>query len=390
MGPGDSAIDEKADKEESSELSGADAAARRAAEAAGMPLASWVSDAILTASSDELDPRVALGGVAGTGSASVVAQPTAVAELNLPEEARVAAEQAAAAAGVPMGAWIGGLLKEMIRSELPAVAAAAGALPLLSLRRAPVDRIIPSRFQMRARFDPEQISALAESIKARGVLQPIIVRERHDETAPFEIIAGERRWRAAREAGLADVPILALEVTDRETLEIALVENLQRQELSPLEEAEGYRRLVEEMGETQDRLAEAIGKSRSHVSNTLRLLRLPEGVKSLLAGGKLSAGHARAILGAADPEGLAHRVVDSALSVRETERLAQETPAPVSERGKRAAGKDPDLENIEGELSRVFGVAVRIALRGSGDRGTLTIRFKGLEKLHDLIERLRT
>jgi ParB family chromosome partitioning protein len=383
---------------------GAQEAARRAAEEAaqkaGVALPDWLSQAIKEAGTAEIE----------ASETATVAEMPAVPEADPTraspaEEARRAAEEAAAAAGVPMSAWLGQLLKEASREEqgvaaeaeataegfgAPTAGSATEAEPRLPVRPIPLDQLAPSRFQMRERIDPEELAALAASVRSRGVLQPIIVRARSEGETPFEIVAGERRWRAAAAAGLGEVPALVLDVPDRDAMEIALVENLQRHDLSPLEEAEGYRRLVEDLGETQENLAQIIGKSRSHISNTLRLLRLPAAVKALLADGKLSAGHARALLAAADPEGLARRAIAENLSVRDTERLSQEAPTAERPAGGTGASKDPDLEQIEEELSRLFGVAVKIGLRGTGERGTLTIRFKGLEKLHELIERLRT
>jgi ParB family transcriptional regulator, chromosome partitioning protein len=312
-----------------------------------------------------------------------------------PEEARAAAGEAPPTAGLPLSTWPGRLPREAHGGERGAEAGAPTPTPASSggspTRRVPVAQLAPGRFRTRAAIDPEVISALAQSIRAHGVLQPILVLTR-PAGGGYEIIAGERRWRAAREAGLVEAPVNVLEVADRAAMEIALVENLQRQDLSPLEEAEGYRRLIEELGETQERLAEVVGKSRSHVANTLRLLRLPPPIKALLAEGKLSAGHARALLSAADPEALAHRTVEAGLSVRETERLAQqaapEPAAALAETGS-APAQAGGVAGIEAELSGLLGAVVKIALRGKGERGTLTIRFTGLAKLRELIERLR-
>ena len=350
--------------------SDAEEAARRAAEAAG--LRTWPSRPV------DADPEA--GGADG-------GEPLGA---NLPKEARVAAEQAATAAGVPLSTWLRRLLRDTGAGERgaaaeagppPATPASGGAVPM----RISVAELAPGRFQTRASLDAEAISALAQSIRARGVLQPILVRVR-PAGGGYEIIAGERRWRAAQEAGLAEVPVIALEVADREAMEIALVENLQRQDLSALEEAEGYRRLTEELGETQEHLAQVVGKSRSHVTNTLRLLRLPESIKVLLAEGKLSAGHARALLAAADPEALARHALAVGLTVRDTERLAQRTAASPAAA---PAAQEANLAGIEEELSRLLGAVVKIALRAKGERGTLTIRFAGLAQVRQLIERLR-
>jgi ParB family transcriptional regulator, chromosome partitioning protein len=354
-------------------------AAAAAAAAAGMPVGAWLGQLLKEASLEE-------GGIGRPHEAIAPAEKGGEPTGEAADVMETAARQAAAA-GVPVSVWLGMLIKEASGGGTAAGAEPPALTP--TLLRVPIADLAPGRFQMRAAIDAEEIAALAVSIRSRGVLNPIIVRRRGTSANSYEIIAGERRWRAAIEAGLAEVPVLALEVPDREAMEIALVENLQRNDLSALEEAEGYRRLVEDLGETQDGLARVIGKSRSHISNTMRLLRLPASVKAMIGEGKLSAGHARAVLAAQDPEDLAKRTVERGLTVRETERLARELPVADHARAHRGPEKDPDLEQIEDELSRLFGVAVTIALRG-GDRGTFTIRFKGLEKLHELIARLRT
>ena len=190
-------------------------------------------------------------------------------------------------------------------------------------RRVPIELIRPGAFQPRRRFAEAELDALAQSIREKGVLQPLLVRPVAEDDAAFELVAGERRWRAAQRVGLHEVPVIVRALADSEALEIALVENLQREDLSPLEEAEAYSRLMAEFGRTQASLAEAVGKSRSHVANTLRLLSLPTPVRQRLDEGELSAGHARALLAAADPAALAEEVVRRGLNVRATERLVQ-------------------------------------------------------------------
>jgi ParB family chromosome partitioning protein len=257
----------------------------------------------------------------------------------------------------------------------------------------PIELVHPGPFQPRHNFDDEQLQSLAESIRANGILQPILVR-RHPQTPnAFEIVAGERRWRAAQIAQLHEVPVLIRELGDREALELAIVENVQRQDLSPLEEADGYRRLLEEFGNTQEDLAKHVGKSRSHIANTLRLLNLPEGVKILLEQGKLTAGHARALLNAGDPVGLAEKVVAKGLNVRQAERLVQgerQPPAKVSAAGKPEAApalaKDADTMALERDLSALLGLKVTISFQGQG--GSLTIHYQTLEQLDDVLQRL--
>jgi ParB family transcriptional regulator, chromosome partitioning protein len=248
----------------------------------------------------------------------------------------------------------------------------------------PIEQIVPGKFQPRRRFDDEPMQALAESVRENGVLQPILVRPRASTPITYEIVAGERRWRAAQQARLHEIPVIVRELTDREALELALVENLQRQDLTPLEEAEGYRRLLEEFGNSQDELARRVGKSRSQIANMLRLLDLPEAVRKLVEDGALTAGHARALLTAADPQALAAFVVARGLSVRQTEQLAQGQRESAT-RPRRE--KDADTRALERDLTSRLGLAVAIDPRG--EAGAVTIRYKTLEQLDLVIDRLR-
>ena len=248
----------------------------------------------------------------------------------------------------------------------------------------PIELVHPGRFQPRHNFDEAQLQALADSIRANGILQPILVR-RHPQTPnSFEIVAGERRWRAAQIARLHEVPVIIREIADGEALELALVENVQRQDLSPLEEAEGYRRLIEEFKNTQEDLARRVGKSRSHIANAMRLLGLPEPVKALLEQGRLTAGHARALLSGADPAALAEQVVARGLNVRQTERLAQQRRSAPS--AKTTREKDADTLALERDLSALLGLRVTISIQGRG--GALTIHYRTLEQLDDVLKRL--
>lgn len=276
-----------------------------------------------------------------------------------------------------LGRGLSALLGEA-PEEAPPVAR-QGA-PGSGLRVLPVAALKPGRFQPRREFKPEAIAELADSIREKGVLQPILARP--DAEGGCEIVAGERRWRAAQLAGLHEVPVLLRAMSDREALEAALVENLQRQDLSPLEEAEGYRRLMGEFGHTQDELARQLGKSRSHLANMMRLLNLPPSLKHMLEEGSLTAGHARALLTAADPEALARQVAARGLSVRETERLAQR-PALAA---KPPPPADPDARALERDLAEVLGIAVQ--LRARGETGELVLRYRTLEQLDDLVLRL--
>lgn len=253
-----------------------------------------------------------------------------------------------------------------------------------NLRNVGIDRLRPGRYQPRQSFDDDAISDLVDSIREKGILQPILVR-RLDDGDGFEIIAGERRWRAAQRAGLHEVPVLVKDFSDREALEVALVENLQRQDLSALEEAQGYRRLLEEFGNTQEELARAVGKSRSHVANTMRLLALPDPVKLMVEAGELTAGHARALLATDDPLAVARQVVARGLNVRQTEKLAQKPPR-RQPKAPRDEHKDADTRALERDLSALLGLKVTIEFHGRG--GELTIHYGTLEQLDDILHRL--
>jgi len=251
-------------------------------------------------------------------------------------------------------------------------------------RFVPIEWIRPGKLQPRQRFAEAELEALAQSIREKGILQPLLVRSLTATETDFELIAGERRWRAAQRVGLHEVPIIIRQISDSEALEIALIENLQREDLSPLEEAEAYRRLIDEFGRTQAGLAEALGKSRSHVANTLRLLALPAPVRHRVDAGELSAGHARALLGAADPAALAEEVVRRGLNVRATERLVQRrAETPPSERRPR----DADTAALERELGAVLGLRVTLEAKKRG--GTLTLHYASLDQLDRVLRLLR-
>ena len=252
----------------------------------------------------------------------------------------------------------------------------------------PVDRIYPGRFQPRHRFDEDELKALAASIREKGVLQPVLVRPHNDKAHAFELVAGERRWRAAQLAGVHDIPALVRDLTDRDALEIALVENIQRQDLSPLEEAEGYQRLVDEFSHTQEALAKVVGRSRSHVANMLRLLTLPDPVKLMLDDGRLTAGHARALLGADDPLDLARQVVTRQLNVRQTERLAQTGRKAATSRQRLVPGKSADILALEKRLSEALGL--RVTVEDRGGKGELVIRYQSLDQLDGLLAKLES
>ncbi|WP_337996343.1 ParB/RepB/Spo0J family partition protein [Oleispirillum naphthae] len=250
----------------------------------------------------------------------------------------------------------------------------------------PVAALTPSPLQPRQVFDEAAIDDLAASIRERGVLQPLLVRPAPGMNGIYEIIAGERRWRAAQRAQVHEVPVVIREMSDQEALEVALVENLQRQDLNALEEAEGYRRLQEEFHHTQEDLARAVGKSRSHVANTMRLLALPDEIKQLMEAGSLTAGHARALLGVENAVALAREIAEKGLNVRQAEHLAKaghggkpKTPRPPRE-------KDADCRALEHDLTEMLGLKVIIETQGQG--GKLVLQYQTLEQLDDLLQRL--
>jgi ParB family transcriptional regulator, chromosome partitioning protein len=263
--------------------------------------------------------------------------------------------------------------------EGPALARARGQ------KKIPIEFLRPNPRNPRKSFEEADLEDLTQSIREKGIIQPILARTIPGVADAYEIIAGERRWRAAQRAGLHEVPILAVEADDKQALELAIIENVQRTDLNPLEEALGYERLESEFGYTQSDLAKVIGKSRSHVANTLRLLKLPEKTKKLLQQGQLSAGHARALLTMAEADSIADKIVAQGLSVRDVEKLSQN----AADRGKRTIvdDKDADTRALEKTLSDALGLLVSIAHRG--DSGEIRIRYKSLEQLDALSAKLR-
>ncbi|MAM12389.1 MAG: chromosome partitioning protein ParB [Rhizobiaceae bacterium] len=252
-------------------------------------------------------------------------------------------------------------------------------------RRIPIEFIVRNPRNPRRHFEEEDLRDLAASVRQHGIVQPVVVRTIGEQR--FEIIAGERRWRAAQLAGLSEVPALIRDVDDRTALEIAIVENVQRADLNPLEEANGYELLMAEHGYTQNDLGEIIGKSRSHVANSLRLLKLPEGVRTMLAEGALSAGHARALISTPDPLALAQTVVQKGLSVREAEKLAQKAIDGGGLRAPRPAKqKDADTLALERSLSDRLGLTITIDHKNDG--GQIRIAYSSLDQLDDICRRL--
>ena len=275
-----------------------------------------------------------------------------------------------------LGRGLSALLGEENETEQTAVQSGVKTVAVVDLE--------PSPFQPRHTFDEEALRDLVESVKTKGVIQPLIVRE---HAGKYEIIGGERRWRAAQQAGLREVPVLVKNFSDKEAMEVALIENLQRQDLNALEEAEGYRRLMDEFSNTQEELAQAVGKSRSHVANTMRLLGLPQPVKTMLETGKLSSGHARALLTAKDPEALAQTVVARGLNVRQTEKLAQADGTPKKPKAApKKSDRQIECDELAQDLSRVLGMTVSIRPKARG--GELVLTYSTLEELDKLIARL--
>lgn len=255
----------------------------------------------------------------------------------------------------------------------------------------PIAQIEPGRFQPRRVFDPDEIAGLADSIRTQGVLQPILVRRVSSEPPRYELIAGERRWRAAQAAQLHEIPAVVKDLSDREALEAALVENIQRQDLSPLEEAEAYKRLVDEFGHTQEVIGQALGKSRAHVTNTIRLLALPAQVKEMLLKGELDAGHARVLLTVPDPVALARRIAAEGLTVRQAEDLARAAKQTTKKAKPRAGGetlRDADTRAMEKRLEEATGLKVSLQHTRGSDAGSVTFRYTTLDQFDALIDRL--
>ena len=257
-------------------------------------------------------------------------------------------------------------------------------------RTLPIDKLIPNPDQPRRHFDVNALQDLTSSIRSKGVIQPLIVRQVSTSPEQYQIVAGERRWRAAQSAGVHDVPVVVRDLSDEDVLEIAIIENIQRADLNAIEEAVGYDQLMTRFGHTQEKLAQALGKSRSHIANMLRLLNLPEGVRKAVEDGKLSAGHARALVTAPDPVTLAGDVVRRGLSVRETEKLVKaalhpEGTTPEKPSGKtKSVDKDADTLALEADLSAALGMKVSINHQAGGETGTLSISYQSLEGLDAL------
>lgn len=285
-----------------------------------------------------------------------------------------------------LGRGLSALMADVGSASPDEATRAEAAAPLSADRVVAVERLLPNPDQPRRRFDGPSLAELAESIAARGIIQPLIVRPHPTKADHFEIVAGERRWRAAQKAQLHDVPVLVRDFTDTEVLEVAIVENIQRSDLNPVEEAQGYRQLIERFGHTQEQMAEALGKSRSHIANLMRLLTLPDDVLDHLKEGRLSAGHARALITSENPSELARQVIAKALSVRETEKLAKRGVHATAKQTGSSDHKDADTRALEADLSAALGYKVTIDHKG--EAGTLSIRYKSLEELDKICSKL--
>jgi ParB family chromosome partitioning protein len=257
-----------------------------------------------------------------------------------------------------------------------------------SQRRVPIEFLKPNPRNPRRNFSDAELDELTASIKERGIIQPIVVRPARGAPDAFEIIAGERRWRAAQRAGLHDVPIVALDVSDGEALELAIIENVQRTDLNPLEEAAGYQSLGDEFGHSHDEIAKIVGKSRSHVANTVRLLKLSDNVKAFVYSGKLSAGHARTLVGQPNAEELAEEIVARGLNVRQVEALARKSGKEQANelKPKRRSGKDADTVALEKRMSDALGLQVSVDHRAGW--GILHIHYRDLNQLDEVLKRL--
>lgn len=281
-----------------------------------------------------------------------------------------------------LGRGLAALIGEIDQPTAPQKAATAAD------GKVPIEFLSPNPKNPRRHFGDAELTDLAQSIREHGVVQPIVARPSSSATGRFEIIAGERRWRAAQRAGLTEIPVIVRDVNDRTALELAIIENVQRTDLNAVEEALGYQQLIDDHGYTQADLGQVIGKSRSHVANTLRLLKLPDVIRDMVVDGALSAGHARTLVTADDPAGLARKIVEEGLSVRQAEALAQ-APAAGQDQAKQAVSNDKDADTLALEklLSDATGMKVAITHKSQG--GELRVSYRTLEQLDDLCRRLK-
>ena len=275
-----------------------------------------------------------------------------------------------------------------LMADVDATPVADPEVPRKAEQTIDIARIAPNPDQPRRTFTEEALEELAASIREKGIIQPLILRVNPRDPEGFEIVAGERRWRAAQRARMHEVPAIVRELDDTEVLELAIIENIQRADLNAVEDAAGYRQLMDRFGHTQEKLAEALGKSRSHIANLLRLLSLPEPVLEMLRNGELSAGHARALVTAEDPVGLARQIVKQGLSVRQTEKLAKAGEAPKKDKGHVPPAKDADTRHLERDLSAALGMKVSIDHHDGKESGVITVGYKNLTQLDEVCRRL--
>ncbi|MFO6465098.1 ParB/RepB/Spo0J family partition protein [Jannaschia sp. KMU-145] len=277
----------------------------------------------------------------------------------------------------PMGRGLSALMADIgVDAE-----GASTASPARTDGMAPIESLQPNADQPRKRFEEDDLSDLAASIRERGIIQPIVVRPNPRGATRYEIVAGERRWRAAQRAALHEVPIIVREMDDQTVLEVAIIENVQRADLNAIEEAQGYQLLVERFGHTQEQLGRVLGKSRSHLANLMRLLKLPARVQDHVREGRLSAGHARALINAPDPAGLAERVIAKGLSVRDTERLAKAGDGTAPPRAVPKPAKDADTRALEGDLTAALGQKVTINHDAATQAGSVSVAYGSLDEL---------
>lgn len=281
-----------------------------------------------------------------------------------------------------LGRGLSALMADVEQSQKPAPSADASGVMTL-----PIDVVFPNPDQPRRMFEPEALQDLADSISAKGIIQPLVVRAHPTKEGAYEIVAGERRWRASQLAKLHEVPAVLRDFSDIEVLEVAIIENIQRADLNPVEEALSFKQLMESFNRTQEQMASALGKSRPYISNALRLLNLPEDVLSHLKEGRLTAGHARALVGHEKASDIALSAVTKGLSVREVEKLAKAAPS-STRRATPRAEKDADTRALEGDLSATLGMRVSIDHGPNADGGRLTITYKDLDQLDDLCRAL--
>jgi ParB family transcriptional regulator, chromosome partitioning protein len=291
-------------------------------------------------------------------------------------------------AGEPTRSRLGRGLASLIGdmgAEANTAATPSSSERVRSQRRVPIEFLRPNPRNPRREFPAAQLDELANSIRERGIIQPIAVRPVRGANDAYEIIAGERRWQAAQRAGLHDVPVVVLDVTDVEALELAIVENVQREDLNPLEEAAGYQALIDEFKYGQDEIAKVVGKSRVHITNTLRLLKLPEFVKSAVRSGHVSAGHARALIGHPEPERIVRQIIERGLNVRQVEALVRDRSDKGGDK-RQPARKDADTAAMEKRASDALGLSVTIDHGASG--GAVHIKYRSLDQLSEIVKRL--